>query len=195
MIKTKRLIVSAICLAGCMLLPFVSGQIPEIGRMLSPMHLPVLICGFVCGWQYGLALGAIAPILRFFIFGMPVLFPVGLAMTFELATYGLFTGLLYQLFPKSKLVYEKNSLNHLSPKEKPSYAFIYLNLLLSMIAGRLVWGLAMTIISGVSTVPFSVHIFITSAVITAIPAIILQFIIVPPCVIILKKVGCFYNEK
>ena len=97
---TKNIVLSGLFLALCLLLPFLTGQIPTIGSALSPMHIPVLLCGFVCGWPYGLIVGLIAPPLRFALFGMPPLFPTGVAMMFELATYGLVSGLLYKVFPK-----------------------------------------------------------------------------------------------
>ena len=93
-------ITSGVCLALCMVLPFLTGQIPQIGKALSPMHIPVLICGLVCGWPYGLVVGLIAPILRSLTFGMPPLFPTASAMAFELAAYGVFSGLLWKCLPK-----------------------------------------------------------------------------------------------
>ena len=83
--SVQKLTSAGICLAISLVLPFITGQIPEIGSMLSPMHIPVLLCGFICGWQYGLAVGAVAPILRYLLFGMPPIFPTGIAMAFELA--------------------------------------------------------------------------------------------------------------
>ena len=56
-----------------LVLPFLTGQIPQIGNMLLPMHIPVLLCGLICGWQYGLTVGLILPLLRYALFGMPVL--------------------------------------------------------------------------------------------------------------------------
>ena len=99
--------------------------------MLCPMHIPALLCGFVCGWGWGLAVGFIAPLLRSVLFGMPDMFPTAVSMAFELAAYGLFSGLLYQLLPKKR-------------------SNIYVSLILAMLGGRIVWGIAMTIISGVT---------------------------------------------
>ena len=96
----RSLIYAALCLALCLYLPFLTGQIPQIGKALSPMHIPVLLCGFLCGWPYALAVGFIAPFLRFLLFHMPEM-PMGIAMAFELAAYGLLASLLYRALPKS----------------------------------------------------------------------------------------------
>ena len=90
--QTKPLysmVLAALFLALAMVLPLLTGQIPQIGQALCPMHIPVLLCGFFCGPWYGLAVGAIAPLLRFLLFGMPPIMPTGVAMCFELAVYGL----------------------------------------------------------------------------------------------------------
>ncbi len=119
--KTQKMVVSAFFLALALVLPFLTGQIPQVGNMLSPMHFPVLLCGFICGWPAGLAVGFIAPLLRFMLFGMPPIFPTGIAMAFELAVYGAVSGLIF-----SKVRY--------------STASIYATLVSAMLAGRLVWG-------------------------------------------------------
>ena len=87
--NTKKLAYAALFLALCLVLPMLTGQIPRIGSMLLPMHIPVLLCGLVCGWQYGAAVGFVAPLLRSVLFGMPPMYPVAIAMAFELLTYGL----------------------------------------------------------------------------------------------------------
>ncbi|MBQ3532703.1 MAG: ECF transporter S component, partial [Oscillospiraceae bacterium] len=97
---TYKVVCSALCLALAMVLPFLTGQIPQIGKMLCPMHLPVFLCGFVCGWPWGLAVGFIAPLLRSLWLGMPLIFPDAAAMAFELAVYGMISGLLYRRLPK-----------------------------------------------------------------------------------------------
>ena len=93
--KTQKIVFSAFFLALALALPFLTGQIPQIGNMLSPMHFPVLLCGFICGWPYGLAVGFIAPLLRFMVFGMPPIFPTGISMAFELAVYGAVSGFIF----------------------------------------------------------------------------------------------------
>lgn len=164
---TLRLIYAAVCLSLCLVLPFLTGQIPEIGSKLSPMHIPVLLCGFLCGWQYGLVVGAIAAPLRFLIFSMPP-FPGCLFMAFEMAVYGLMTGLLYKIFPKKPL-------------------FIYINLIFSMLAGRIVWGAARFALMGLTNTKFSFQLFLSGAFLDAIPGIICHIILVPIIVFALQK--------
>lgn len=174
-INVKKLIYAAICLTLCMVLPFLTGQIQQIGNALCPMHIPVLLCGFLCGAPYAVIVGAVAPILRFFLFGMPVLFPMGAAMSFELATYGLLAGLIYKKLPK-----------------KP--VNIYVALLSAMLGGRIVWGLvrfAMTLLFGVE---FSVAMFISGAFLTAIPGIVCHIILIPVIVLALQKAGLMIEE-
>ena len=97
--QIRRMVFAALCLALALVLPFLTGQIPQVGSALCPMHIPVLLCGFLCGWPWGLAVGFIAPLLRSVIFGMPPMVPAAVAMAFELATYGAVAGFLYRKFP------------------------------------------------------------------------------------------------
>ena len=158
----------AMCLALCMVLPFVTGQIPQIGAMLCPMHLPVLLCGFICGPWYALIIGAAAPLLRFAIFGMPPVYPTGIAMCFELMTYGLVSGLLYKLLPKNKVN-------------------IWVSLLAAMLAGRLVWGCVRAVISGAGGAGFTWAAFISGGFTSAVPGIVLQLVLIPAVVLALRK--------
>ena len=174
-LHTRRLIASAICLALALVLPFLTGQMQQFGNMLCPMHIPVLLCGILCGWPWGLAVGFIAPLLRFVLFGAPVIYPIGLAMAFELATYGFSAGLCYKLLPKT-----------------PGY--VYAALLCGMIDGRIVWGLARYIMAGLSGSEFPFSAFLAGAVTNAIPGIILQLVLIPILVLALKKAGIGYNE-
>ena len=147
------MIYSALFLALAFVLPFLTGQIQQIGNMLCPMHIPVLLCGFICGWQWGLAVGAAAPLLRSLTLVMPPPFPTAVCMAFELAAYGAIAGLMKRLLPKKPL-------------------FTYVSLLISMAVGRLVWGLAMFICVGASGGSFGFKAFLGGAIINAVPGII-----------------------
>lgn len=163
-------------LALGLVLPFLTGQIPEIGSALLPMHIPVIICGFICGWKYGLLVGFITPLLRNLLFAMPPL-TIAIAMAFELAAYGAVTGLLYQNLPKSKLK-------------------IYLSLILAMIAGRLIWGAVSIVIYGLGETPFTWQMFIGGALLNAIPGIILQIVLIPLLMMALEKSGAInHNDQ
>lgn len=172
---TKKITFAGMFLALALLLPFLTGQIPQIGNALSPMHIPVLLCGFVCGGPLGLVVGFIAPLLRYMLFGMPPIFPTGIAMAFELAIYGLAAGLLYKRLPKKT-------------------PYIYVSLILSMIIGRIVWGAAMFVISLLVTdVQFGLSAFLAGAFIKALPGIILHVVLIPVIVISLKKAKLMFN--
>ena len=166
----KQITAAAVCLALCLVLPFLTGQIPQIGSALSPMHIPVLLGGFICGPWYAAAVGLLAPLLRFMMFGMPPLMPTGVSMTFELAAYGLSAGFLYNIFPKKT-------------------AFIYAALIIAMFIGRVVWGVNRVLLIGVAGVDFSWQMFIAGAFINAVPGIIVHIALVPVIVVALKKVG------
>ena len=166
--KLLNLALAAVFLALAYVLPFLTGQVPQIGSMLCPMHIPVIICGFICGAPWGLVIGFTAPLLRSLTLGAPPLFPVALAMAFELATYGLISGILYRLFPKKK-------------------GYIYCSLIISMIIGRLVWGLVQFACMGFDATRFSFAAFWAGAVTKALPGIILQIILIPIIVIFLEK--------
>ena len=92
---TQNFVLAAMFMALGLVLPFLTGQIQQIGNMLLPMHLPVLVCGLICGWQYGAVVGFVLPLLRFVLFGMPPIYPMGVSMAFELAAYGFLVGWLY----------------------------------------------------------------------------------------------------
>lgn len=180
--KTKELIknmtLSAMFIGLGLVLPFISGQIPKIGNMLLPMHIPVLLCGFICGWQFGVVVGFILPLFRFMIFGMPPLYPIGIAMAFELATYGLFSGLLF------------------SRSRWKCIISLYRCLIASMLLGRVVWGIVRFILSGVKGSAFTWQMFMSGAFLTAIPGIIIQLILIPTIMVALNKAGLvhFYRE-
>ena len=164
----QNLCLSAVCLALCMVLPFLTGQIPQIGNALSPMHIPVLMCGLICGWQYGLAVGFAAPLLRFLLFGMPPIMPTGLAMMFELAAYGAFSGLLLQFLPKKLYC-------------------LYASLIGAMVGGRIVWGIARFVLGQIVGPAFTFPLFVSGAFVSAVPGIVCHILLIPPVVIGVRR--------
>lgn len=166
----QTLVVAAMMLALGLILPFFTGQIPQIGGMLCPMHLPVLLCGFLCGWKYGLAVGFVLPLLRSVLFGAPPLY-TALAMAFELAAYGFLSGFLY------------------ARSRWQCVVALYRCLILAMLGGRVVWALARIALSGVSGQAFTWQIFLSGAFLTAIPGIILQLVFIPAVMVALDRAG------
>lgn len=159
--KVKKMTLAAIFIAIGLILPIFTGQIPQIGKMLLPMHIPVLLCGFICGWKYGAGVGFILPLLRSMSFGMPVLFPVGLSMAFELATYGFLSGYLYSKFVNRNTI------------------AIICSLLMAMIGGRIIWAISQIILLGFNGESFTMSMFLAGAFFQAIPGIVLQLIFIP----------------
>lgn len=162
-------VLAAMLIAIGYVLPFFTGQVQQIGNMLLPMHLPVMIGGLVLGWYYGLAIGFVLPVTRSLIFGMPMLYPSAIAMSFELATYGACIGLIYFFLKKRGLF------------------TVYVSLIASMIAGRLVWGAAMIVLTGVKGGSFAFSAFTAGAFFNAFPGIILQLILIPLLMLLLDK--------
>lgn len=166
--KTRKIVISGVCLALCMLLPFLTGQIPQIGQMLAPMHIPVLLCGFLCGPLWGGIIGFIAPLLRFILFQAPPLVPTGIPMMFELAAYGTMAGILYKYSKKKN----RN---------------IFFALIGAMLIGRIIWGIAMVIFSLLNGWEFTLSMFLTQAFVTALPGILFHILIIPPIIMVVGK--------
>jgi thiamine transporter ThiT len=165
----KNLVTASMLFATGLVLPFLTGQIPEIGNLLLPMHIPVLLCGFVCGWKYGLTVGFTLPITRSLIFGMPILYPSAVNMAFELAAYGFVTGFIYMLCRRKNL------------------KSIYISLISAMLIGRAVKGASAAIIYGVADKAYSFSMFIGGAFVEAVPGIILQLLLIPTVMVALKR--------
>lgn len=163
-----KTVLSALFLALAYALPFLTGQIPSIGSMLCPLHIPALLCGFFCGWQWGLAVGFIAPLFRSLTLGMPPLFPTAVCMAFELAAYGAIAGGMHRILPRKK-------------------PFIYVSLLTAMLLGRIVWGVSMLICMSINGGAFTFAAFLAGAFSNALPGIILQLLLIPIIVMILDN--------
>ncbi len=156
MTSTKKLTFAGLFLALAVLIPMIFHLTGIGGQIFLPMHIPVILCGFICGKKYGLLVGAVAPLINTFILGMPVLYPIGIAMVFELAAYGYFAG---WLFEKSKRV-------------MPA-------LIGAMVFGRIV----RIVVTFLITVPFGATFIFKSILVavfvTAIWGIIIQIVLIP----------------
>lgn len=165
----KNLILAALFLALAYVLPFFTGNIPQIGSMLLPMHIPILLCGFVCGAPWGAVVGLIAPIMRSVLTGgFPPMFPTAAAMAVELATYGFFSGFLARRLPKHP-------------------GGIYGALIAAMLCGRIVWGVVMALIT-LNGIGFTFAAFFAGAFTNAVPGIILQLVAIPTILFALNRI-------
>jgi len=169
--KTKRLVTAALFLAVGMVLPLLTGQLKQLGNALLPMHLPVMLCGLICGARYGLSVGMILPLFRGVMFGMPPLYPNAVYMSLELLCYALVIGFLYK-----KL-------------ENRGIAGVYASLVTAQISGRIVWGISKVILLGIGKNGFTFMAFITGGFVDALPGIALQLVLIPFIVVLYQKIN------
>lgn len=164
MSKAQKITYASMFLALGLVLPFCTGQIPMIGKMLCPMHLPVLLCGALLGPTYGGFVGFVCPLLRSFIFGMPVIFPTAIVMAIELMSYGVLIGIFFKITKR-----------------------ILPSTILAMLGGRVVYGLTYVVLAILFQIPYSVDAFLAGAFLNAWPGILLQIICVPTLINLLMK--------
>lgn len=173
--RARNMVFAGLCLALCLVLPFLTGQIQWIAQRISPMHIPVFLAGFLCGPWWALGVGLIAPIIRSMLFGMPPMMPTAVAMAFELATYGLISGLLATLLPKTN-------------------GSVYGALIGAMLVGRIVWGFVMWGLLGLTGGEFTFAAFLAGAFTNAVPAIVFHIVLIPLIVFALRKAKLLYYQ-
>ena len=173
--RTRTMVLAALFLALGVVLPSLTGSIKEIGDSLLPLHLVVMLCGVICGWQYAAPVGAALPFLRATFFSMPPFYPNAVWMSLELMTYGLVIGILFSL------------------RKKYSRVWLFVCLVCAMLAGRAVWGIAKAILLGVADKPFGFEAFLVGGFVDAVPGIILQLVLVPLIVELVYRLQ--KNEK
>ncbi len=163
--KSKRVVIAGLMLAVGILLPFVAshsmGLLP--GNVFLPMHIPVLLCGFFCGPVYGAVCGFVLPWLNSILTGMPAAYPNAVIMSFELLSYGCFCGLLYRF-----------------TGYKCKFRYIYPVLVLSLIAGRIVYCIVATLLFVM--IPGAGRLSVITAIVQGVPGILIQLVIVPQIV-------------
>lgn len=171
--SVRKLVYTALCIGLGLVLPTVFHFFGAgAGKVFLPMHIPVLLCGFVAGPAYGLACGVILPLLSAAVTGMPPLFPMGLAMALECGAYGLATGWLYARWRR-----------------------VYPSLLLAMAAGRVVSGLANALFMGLAGNPYTLSVWMAGAFVTPIPGILIQLVLVPALVYALERSGILAKPR
>jgi len=161
------MVITALFIAIGIVLPLAFHSVPNAGRVFLPMHIPVFLCGLVCGFPYGLFCGLLVPPLASLFTGMPPV-PILPAMIFELAAYGTVSGLLMNFLPVKNL-----------------YARIYVSLIGGMLLGRVLFGVMNAFVFSAGN--YSFDIWVTAAFVTALPGIILQIVAVPVVVVALDK--------
>lgn len=167
-IKLKRICLSAMFFSMGVILPFFTAQLKEAGDSLLPMHIPVMLCGLICGAKYGFTVGFILPFFRAALFSMPPIYPNAVWMAFELATYGFVIGAIYN-------------------KKRDRVGWVYISLIIAMISGRVVWGISKTILLGIGGSSFTFTAFLIGGFADAFLGILLQLILIPSIMIILNK--------
>ena len=162
----KNMTFAAVCIALCVVLPIAFHSIPDAGSVFLPMHIPVLICGMICGWPYGLICGLMGPLLSSALTGMP---PIAIlpAMMLECGTYGMVSGIML------KLVHTKST-----------YGDLYIALVAAMLAGRVFSGIAKALIFMPG---MAMSAWITASFVTALPGILIQLVFLPVVVSTLMK--------
>ncbi len=174
-----RMIVTGVLLALGLILPFLTGQLQSFGKFLSPLHIPVFICGLTCGWLWGGALGVVLPLLRMALFGMPAA-PMAYPMVFELCAYGVVTGVVYPWLCRE--LCGKRGASRL--------AVLLASLGLAMVIGRLVGGAAkaLLLMGGVIPgVPLTFGTFVAAYFVDTAPGAVVHLILVPAVVMALEK--------
>ena len=163
--ETKEIVLSGLLLASGIILPMAFHLFGMTGPIALPMHIPVLIGGFLLSPHLALLLGILTPLISGLLTGMPVLFPMAIIMAFELGTYGLTASLLTT----------KLKLTAIS------------SLIISMIAGRIAAGLTVAVLVQLFGIKMNPFIYVKGSVITGLPGIIIQLFFIPSLIFAINK--------
>ena len=167
MFKVKPMVLTALFIALGVVVPLLFHSVPNAGRVFLPMHIPILLCGMICGFPYGAVCGLLTPLMSSLLTGMP---PVAMlpSMLCELVVYGTVAALLMRYLPV-----------------KAIYAKTYFSLIGAMLAGRIVYGVLNALIFNAGS--YSLSIWLSAAFVTALPGIVIQLCLIPSLVVVLRK--------
>lgn len=166
--SVRRVSLCAMCIALCYVLPIAFHAV-GVGGVLSPMHIPVLLCGMICGGGAGVICGIIGPVLSSLLSGMPPVLML-VRMIPELCGYGLVAGLGMRYFRTGRNVVD-----------------VYASLAIAMVAGRIVGGIATAVFYMVTSGVYSIALWITGYFVESVPGILAHLILVPILVFTLEK--------
>ena len=166
--SVKQVTITALCIAMCYVLP-VAFHATGLGSSFSPMHIPVLLCGIVCGSGWGILCGIAGPVLSSVLSGMPGMTQL-IYFIPELMVYGFVTGLMMKLVHTQKLA-----------------ADLYASLIAAMLVGRVVGGFAKALFYLGSGQAFTLSAIAAGYFVTCLPGIICHLIVIPVLVTTLMK--------
>ena len=163
--SVRETVLSGLFIALGLILPSVF-HVFGSGSTFLPMHIPVLIAGFVLSLPFAIAVGVLTPVLSSLFTGMPPVFPVLPFMVFELAAYGAVASLLYRKFKQN----------------------VYVSLAGSMLVGRIVSSLVVWVLATffMAKLPNPI-VFVTGGITKGMPGIIIQLVFIPAIVFALQK--------
>ena len=163
---TKRLVLTAVCAALCVILPMAFHAFPGGGNVFLPMHIPVLLCGLMCSWPYGLICGLLGPALSCLLTQMPPVASLP-SMMVECAVYGCVSGAMMVLVRTRRI-----------------YADLYISMSTAMVAGRVASGFAKAFIFAPGTPIFA---WVTTSLVEGLPGIAIQLVLLPTIVYALMR--------
>ena len=172
----KKMTATAVCVALCYVIPIIFHAV-GLGSVFCPLHLPVLLCGLLCGWPYGLFCGIAGPLLSSLLTGMPPT-PMLVHMLPEIAAYGFFTGLFFRLI-----------------RTKSTLANIYLSLIPAMLLGRIIGGVVRAVVLLGQSGTYSLGLWASAYFVETLPGTVLQLTVIPVLAMILIKTGLFPDRK
>lgn len=163
--QTRKMVTAGFFIALGVIFPILFHMVNMGGAVFLPMHIPVLLAGFILGGKYGFIVGLLTPALSSLLTGMPPLMPILPIMTIELSLYGLVAGILS----------EKANINNI------------FSLLAAMICGR-VGGLITVYCMAnlLDIVKLQPMIWIKGAITTGLPGMVIQIIFIPGLLHMLK---------
>ena len=168
MSSVKKATVTALCIALCAVLPLAFHAL-GLGNAFSPMHIPVLLCGLVCGPAYGAFCGLAGPVISCLTTSMPSAAQLVYFLP-ELAAYGLLSGLFYRLIHTGRGLLD-----------------LYLALIPAMALGRVIGGAAQALFYLASARQWSIGLWAGAYFVGSLPGIVLHLIAVPALAAVLER--------